>query len=133
MPGFGGPTGVGAAGDLGATVYSYGNSSLRGGVTKLSPKQGVVIQNEGGGWSHVVATLTPGIPGDSGSGFLNGSGAAIGVLSTLQLAPLPATNGVGDLAKELAYARATSSLAGLQLVRGTEPFKPSLVGAILGS
>jgi hypothetical protein len=133
VPGFGGPTGVGAAGETGSTVYSYGNSSLRGGVTKLSPKQGVLIQNEGGGWSHVVATLSPGIPGDSGSGFLNGSGQAIGVLSTLQLAPLPATNGVGDLAKELAYARANSQFSGVQLVPGTQPFKPDLVGAILGS
>jgi hypothetical protein len=133
VPGFGGPTGVGSAGGLGATVYSYGNSSLRGGITRLSPKQGVVIQNEGGGWSHVVATLTPGIPGDSGSGFLNEAGAAIGVLSTLQIAPLPATNGVGDLAKELAYMRANSAFGGVQLVRGTEPFKPNLVGAILGS
>ncbi|HEX4669819.1 MAG TPA: serine protease [Solirubrobacterales bacterium] len=133
VPGFGGPTGVGTVGDLGSTVYSYGNSELRGGVTKLSPKQGIVIQNEGGGWSHVVATLTPGIPGDSGSGFMNGSGEAIGVLSTLQLAPLPATNGVGDLAKELAYMRANSSFTGVQLVPGTEPFKPNLVGAILGS
>jgi hypothetical protein len=134
VPGFGGPTAVGSAGELGATVYSYGNSSLRGGVTKLSPKQGIVIQNEGGGWSHVVATLTPGIPGDSGSGFLNGSGAAIGVLSTLQLAPLPATNGVGDLGKELAYLQANAAgFSGVQLVPGTEPFKPNLVGAILGS
>ena len=31
-----------AVGELGSTVYSYGNSELRGGVTKLSPKQGVV-------------------------------------------------------------------------------------------
>ena len=133
VPGFGGPTGVGSAGNLGATVYSYGNSSLRAGIAKLSPKQGVVIQSAGNGWSHVVATLTPGIPGDSGSGFLNESGAAIGVLSTLQIAPLPATNGVGDLARELAYMRANSSFGGVQLVRGTEPFKPNLVGAILGS
>jgi hypothetical protein len=134
VPGFGGPTAVGSAGELGSTVYSYGNSSLRGGVTKLSPKQGIVIQNEGGGWSHVVATLSPGIPGDSGSGFLNESGAAIGVLSTLQLAPLPATNGVGDLGKELAYLQANAAgFAGVQLVPGTEPFKPNLVGAILGS
>jgi hypothetical protein len=134
VPGFGGPAAVGSAGELGATVYSYGNSSLRGGVTKLSPKQGIVLQNEGGGWSHVVATLTPGIPGDSGSGFLNGSGEAIGVLSTLQLAPLPATNGVGDLARELAYLRANATgFTGVQLVPGTEPFKPNLVGAILGS
>lgn len=133
VPGFGGPTGVGSVGGLGSTVYSYGNSSLRGGVTKLSPKQGAVIQNEGGGWSHVVATLTPGIPGDSGSGFMNGSGGAIGVLSTLQLAPLPASNGVGDLGKELDYLRANSSFTSVQLVPGTEAFKPSLVGAILGS
>ncbi|HEV7482183.1 MAG TPA: serine protease, partial [Solirubrobacterales bacterium] len=133
VPGFGGPTGVGSVGGLGATVYSYGNSSLRAGVTKLSPKQGVVAQNEGGGWSHVVATLTPGVPGDSGSGFLNGSGEAIGVLSTLQLAPLAGTNGVGDLGRELAYLRANSSFTGVQLVHGTEAFKPDLVGAVLGS
>jgi hypothetical protein len=133
VPGFGGPTGIGSAGGSGSTVYSYGNSELRGGVTKLSPKQGVVIQDEGNGWSHNVATLTPGIPGDSGSGFLNASGGATGVLSTLQLAPLPATNGVGDLAKELAYARANSSSTGLQLVNGTQPFKPNLVEAVLGS
>jgi hypothetical protein len=131
--GFGGPTGVGTVAGLGSTVYSYGNSSLRGGITKLSPKQGILVQNEGGGWSHVVTTLTPGIPDDSGSGFLNGTGEAIGVLSTLQLAPLPATNGVGDLGRELSYLRANSGFVAMQLVRGTEPFKPNLVGAILGS
>jgi hypothetical protein len=133
VPGFGGPTGVGAVGDLGSTVYSYGNSELRGGITKLSPKQGIVIQNEGNGWSHIVSTLTPGIPGDSGSGFMNGSGEAIGVLSTLQLAPLAGTNGVGDLGKELAYLNANTSFPGVHLVPGTEAFKPNLVGAILGS
>jgi hypothetical protein len=133
VPGYGGPTGVGSVGGLGSTVYSYGNSELRGGVAKLSPKQGTVVQNEGNGWSHVVVTLTPGIPGDSGSGFMNGSGSAIGVLSTLQLAPLPATNGVGDLAKELAYMRANSSFGGVQLVPGTQSFNANLAGAILGS
>lgn len=131
VPGFGGPTGVGAVGGLGSTVYSYGNSSLRGGVTQLSPKQGVLVQNEGNGWSHNVVTLTPGVPGDSGSGFLNGSGAAIGVLSTLQIAPLAGSNGVGDLGKELGYLRSHTAHAGMRLVPGTEPFKPNLVGAIL--
>jgi hypothetical protein len=133
IPGFGGPTGVGAAGAAGSTVYSYGNSELRGGITKLSPKQGVLIQDEGNGWSHDLITLTPGIPGDSGSGFLNASGQAIGVLSTLQLAPLPATNGVGDLGRELAYLRAHTGFTGLQLVPGTTAFKPNLVEAILGA
>lgn len=134
VPGFGGPTGVGAPGGAGSAVYSYGNSELRGGIAKLSPKQGIVIQSDqGGGWSHDVVTLTPGIPGDSGSGFLNDKGAAIGVLSTLQLAPLPATNGVGDLGRELAYARSHSQFGSVQLVPGTEPFKANLLGAILGS
>ena len=131
VPGFGGPTGVGTVGGLGSTVYSYGNSELRGGIAKLSPKQGVVIQNEGNGWSHDVSTLTPGIPGDSGSGFMNGAGEAFGVLSTLQLAPLAGANGVGDLGKELAYLHANTSFTGLRLVPGTEAFKPNLVGAIL--
>ena len=132
VPGYGGPTGVGTVGGLGATVFSYGNSELRGGVTKLSPKQGTVIQNEGGGWSHIVVTVTPGVPGDSGSPFMNEAGQAIGILSTLQLAPLAGTNGVGDLGKELAYAR-SHGFPELHLVRGTQPFNPSLVGAILGA
>jgi hypothetical protein len=133
VPGFGGPTGLGTVGGLGSTVYSYGNSELRGGITKLSPKQGVVVQNEGGGWSHIVVTLTPGVPGDSGSGFFNGKGEAFGVLSTLQIAPLTGTNGVGDLGKELAYLRANGGFGGMQLVQGTEPFKANLVEAILGA
>jgi hypothetical protein len=133
VPGFGGPTGVGAAGGTGATVYSYGNSELRGGIAKLSPKQGVVVQEEGNGWSHGVLTLTPGIPGDSGSGFLNASGAAFGVLSTLQLAPLAGSNGVGDLGSEIAYMHAHSSFTAAALVPGTQPFKASLVETVLGS
>jgi hypothetical protein len=134
VPSFGGPTGVGAWGGTGSTVYTYGNSSLRGGVTQLSPKQGVVLQNTGGGWSHDVYTLTPGIPGDSGSGFLNASGGAIGVLSTVQLAPLAGSNGVGDLPKEIAYMQANASgFSGVNLVPGTEPFSASgaPAGAVL--
>ncbi len=90
----------------GRHVFSYGNSSLRQGITQLSPKQGLVVQIDGGGWSRTVYTVTPGIPGDSGSGFMNASGQAIGVLSTLTVLPLPLSNGVGDLSRELAYARA---------------------------
>ena len=132
VPALGGPTGVGDWGGAGSTVYTYGNSSLRGGVTALSPKQGVVVQNTGGGWSHDVYTATPGVPGDSGSGFLNASGGAIGTLSTVQLAPLAGSNGVGDLPRELAYMRANEAgFAGVELVPGTEPFNPNVVGAVL--
>ena len=64
VPGFGGPTGLGcSAARLGDTVYSYGNSSLRQGVTKLSPKQGVVAQSEGNGWSRDRLHADPGDPG----------------------------------------------------------------------
>lgn len=132
VPGFGGPTRVGGGAGRLATVYSYGNSSLRLGITQLSPKQGVVLLTAGGGWSRTVLTVTPGIPGDSGSGFLNAAGEAIGVLSTLALAPVPASNGVGDLGRELDYLRAHTDLDGVALVPGTKPFKGNLLGAILG-
>ncbi len=57
---------------------------------------------------------------------MTADGKAIGVLSTLGLAPLPASNNIGDLAKELAFAQASSGISGLQLVNGTEPFNPIL-------
>jgi hypothetical protein len=124
VPFWGGPTGVGRPTSAGATVYSYGNSSLRAGATTLSPKRGVSLGTDGNGWSHTVYTATPGIPGDSGSGFLNANGKAIGVLSTVTLAPLAGSNGVGDLAHELAYLHAHTKLR-VTLVRGTEPFRPN--------
>ena len=132
VPALGGPTGVGSWGGTGSTVYSYGNSELRGGVAALSPKQGIVVQGTPSGWSHDVYTVTPGIPGDSGSGFMNATGGAIGVLSTVQLAPLAASNGVGNLGQELAYMRANDSqFSGVNLVPGTEPFNGDVVGAAL--
>ncbi|MEO7198475.1 MAG: serine protease [Solirubrobacterales bacterium] len=128
IPVFGGPQGVGTAAPL-QQVYTYGNSSLRAGITLLSPKSGAVVQRTPGGWSYSLYTVTPGIPGDSGSAFLNASGQALGVLSTVAIAPLPASNGVGDIGKELAYAQAHGH-PGLTLVNGTEPFKPKLLGLI---
>jgi hypothetical protein len=123
VPFFGGPTGLSDAGlPAGALTYSYGNSPLRQGVAALSPKAGVSAGDVGGGWGHEVYTISPGVPGDSGSAFLNDSGQAVGLLSTLNLAPLPVSNGVSDLSRELAYANAHGGLGTLKLVRGTEPF-----------
>ena len=134
VPAFGGPEGLGPSeAGLGDTVYSYGNSSLRQGITKLSPKQGVVVESAGNGWSRTVYTLTPGVPGDSGSGFMNESGQAIGTLSTLAIAPVPASNGVADLRKELNYLNNSGVLSNVSLVRGNKPFNPDLVSAILGA
>ena len=129
VPFWGGPTGIDTDGTAAVDrVYTYGNSSLRAGVSALSPHQGVSLGDDpaDGGWTHPLYTATPGVPGDSGSAFLSAGGKAIGTLSTLGLAPLPASNNIGDLGKELAFAQAHSGIAGLALVPGTEPFNPIL-------
>lgn len=129
IPVFGGPTGVDTDGlTTGELVYSYGNSPLRLGIAALSPKVGIAASEVGGGRSHEVYTLTPGIPGDSGSAFLDSEGQGIGVLSTLNIAPLPASNGVSDLAKALAYANEHADIGTIELVPGTEGFTPTPVG-----
>src|SRR5690349_6485773 len=79
VPFWGGPTGLSTSGTAaGDAVYSYGNSSLRAGISALSPKRGSSLGDDGDGWSHTVYTVTPGIPGDSGSGFMDASGKALG-------------------------------------------------------
>jgi len=105
VPHWGGPVGVNTAGTaFGDTVYSYGNSILRLGVTALSPKIGISQGDDGNGWTHVVTTVTPGIPGDSGSAFLDAHGNALGDLSTLGIGvPGGVVNNVSDVNHELAY------------------------------
>jgi hypothetical protein len=125
IPFWGGPTGVNTTGTAaGDKLYTYGNSSLRAGVSVLSPHVGVSLGDDGNGWTHALYSVTPGVPGDSGSAFVDADGKAIGVLSTIGLAPLPASNNIGDVNKELNYAQAHSGIGGLSLVSGTEPFSP---------
>jgi len=127
VPFWGGPVGVDTDGTAaGSRIYSYGDSSLRAGISVLGPKLGISLGSSAQDWTTDVFTATPGVPGDSGSGMLDGQGKAIGVLSTLALAPLPGSNGVGDLSRELRYARAHSGIDGLRLVPGTEKFSPIL-------
>jgi hypothetical protein len=129
IPAWGGPQGTGTTAE-GEQVYTYGNSSLRGGVTQLSPKTGTTVGVDPSGWSYDVYTATPGIPGDSGSAVLNQDGEGLGILVTVQIAPLAASNGITDLVKAVAYAR-THGLSGLTLVDGTEAFDGS-IGAGIG-
>ena len=131
VPFFGGPTGVGTPTNLGDRVYSYGNSELRFGLTQLSPKYGISLGNTAG-WTTSTYTVTPGVPGDSGSGFMDAQGRAIGVLSTLEVAPHPLGNNFGDLGHELGYMHAHTSLTGVQLVPGTQPFSAPLLPLSLG-
>jgi hypothetical protein len=126
IPFWGGPTGMATATTTGAKVLSYGNSSLRGGITQLSPKEGVSLGQSGGGWTHSVFTVTPGIPGDSGSAFIDKQGRAFGVLATLQIAPLAGSNGVGDVSREVAYMRSHGGPQA-ELALGTEPFRGPLL------
>jgi hypothetical protein len=127
IPFWGGPTAINTTGaPAGSKVLSYGNSSLRGGVTALSPKEGASLGTDSGGWNHPVYTVTPGIPGDSGSAFLDGAGKALGVLSTVAIAPLPASNGVGDINHEVNYMTSHGG-PGATLALGTEPFRGPLL------
>ena len=125
VPFFGGPTGLGATTRSLESVYSYGNSSLRLGVDLLRPKFGKSLGQGGSGWTHDVVTVTPGIPGDSGSGFMDRQGRAFGVLSTLQLLPLAGSNGVSDLTLALDYMRSSGFDA--ELAEGTEAFRGRLI------
>lgn len=127
VPFWGGPVGLRTDGTVaGDEVYSFGNSSLRSGVVELAPKVGTSLGSWAGGWSHDVYTASPGVPGDSGSAFLDDQGRAMGTLSTLAVAPFPGSNGVSDLAHELRFAQRHAGLDGLRLVRGTEEFSPVL-------
>jgi hypothetical protein len=127
IPFWGGPTGTRTtATTTGEKVLSYGNSSLRLGVRALSPKEGTSLGTSNGGWTHNVYTASPGIPGDSGSAFIDGEGRAFGVLSTLQIAPTAGSNGVADLNRAVQYMRSHGGPAA-SLVNGSDPFTGPLL------
>ena len=131
IPFWGGPQGINTDGvSLGERIFSYGNSSLRPTDSILSRKEGYAVQTGSGGWLHTVYTTSPGIPGDSGSAYLDSEGRALGVVSTLALAPLALSNNVSDLNKALDYAITNGGLD-IQLAEGTEVFDPGL-GTMLG-
>src|SRR4051794_14328792 len=127
IPFWGGPTAVNTTGTaLGDKVLSYGNSSLRAGVTALSPKEGASLGTDSGGWNHPVYTVTPGIPGAWGSAFLPRRGGPRGALSPVAIAPPPASNGVGDINHEVNYMLSHGG-PGVTLATGTEPFRGPLL------
>ena len=131
FPYFGGPTGLATSTNSGDKVLNFGASSLLKDLKDLKPRQGVSRGQSAGGWTHTVFTLIPGVPGDSGSGFLDGQGRAFGVLSTLTLLPEPLSNGVSDLFLTLNYANHFGNLGELTLANGTEPFNSALASSDL--
>jgi hypothetical protein len=127
IPVYGGPRAINTQGVSALQkVYSYGNSGLRFGISQTSPKEGYALSTGGGGWTHTVYTATPGIPGDSGSAFLDAQGRGLGIVSTVAIAPFALSNGVSDLSRSLAYANANSPL-NVTLAEGTEAFRPGLL------
>lgn len=128
VPTYGGPAGINTAGTTqGDEVYAWGNSGLWLGLDPVRPKRGVALGTDSGGWNHKVYTVTPGIPGDSGSCYLDSDGNALGVVSTVELALFPGSNNVTDLDRALGYAiRHEPDLAHLRLEPGTEPFDPAI-------
>lgn len=135
IPVWGGPNGISGPLRFGDAVYSFGNSSLRQGIEALSPKYGITLGTTGDGWVHPLYTVTPGIPGDSGSAYLGPDGSALGVLSTIALAPLAGSNNIIDIGHAISYANAHTSL-NVSLADGTEAFDgdpiSGLVGGLLG-
>ena len=121
VPALGGPVGLASTSSPGQPVYSYGSSSLLLGLGALGPMSGMSLGTDGGGWTHTVLVLRPGLPGDSGSAVLDSRGRALGVLTTLSLLPLPLTNGVASLSKALAYLNANGPFD-VTLATGTVPF-----------
>lgn len=120
VPGFGGPTGLDTDGTRnGETVYSHQPNQL----TATPDKQGVSLGQPDGPRTHVVVTVPAGVPGDSGSGYLDRDGRAFGVLSSLLLPT--AANGVTDIASALDYAAEYGGTGPIELVPGTTPFSPA--------
>lgn len=126
LPYWGGPTGLTSMGlRTGAPVYGFGRSSLREEGSPYSRQAAMAWadQAEKDGWSHTISSRSPGIPGDSGSAYVDDDGRAVGTLSTLSFGILFVWNGLSDLPLELAYARRHSGIKGLRLELGTVPFR----------
>ncbi len=124
---YGGPTalysGLAAVGD---DVYSYGQSPFHAGVSSLQSKQGRITSVVGGGWLYRVSSDNPGLSGDSGSAVLHENGQALAILSDVGVGfgLAPVSNGVVNLEKALAYAKASGFIAqGVQLATWSE-FSP---------
>lgn len=85
-------------------IWGYGQSGLRQGLQDSHPKQGRHLGMAYGGWLHQVYLATPGIFGDSGGHIMTDDGQALGIASTILLAP-PGANHYTDIAMALDYMR----------------------------
>lgn len=108
VPYWGGPTGLGAL--PGAAGYVFGLARPSSAARTL-PRAGQVTTS---GATASVSTLLPSTPAARGSGFLDGAGRAVGVLTGSTAA---GDNTVVSLADAVDFAR-RHGVPGLHLVRG---------------
>ncbi|HET6166622.1 MAG TPA: hypothetical protein VFE07_07315 [Marmoricola sp.] len=118
VPYWGGPTGVGSLPDAGATVFGLVRESA---TARALPRAGTVDSVDRG--TAEVTTLLPGGRGARGSGFLDASGRAVGILTR---STTSGANTVTSLAAVVGFARA-HGVPGLRVVHGSEPFSGSAV------
>lgn len=112
---FGGPTSIAEDEAIGDLVLTHGATSLRPGIDELDARRGIITATSA--WSHDTMQITPGLPGDSGSAVIRDDGAAIGILVTVGLSPLP-SNGITDLGRAVDYA---NSVGGMDVQLLTAP------------
>ncbi len=119
VPEWGGPLGLSTGASAGEKVYFYGQPN----GTRASTAR--VEARVGGGWGYQVRAgligEDAGVPGDSGSGWMDSEGRAFGVLSTISLT---LSNGVSDLRMALDYMHRHSDVTATLAV-ATEPFAPT--------
>jgi hypothetical protein len=137
VPFFGGPTGLQTGGlPVGAAVFGYGSALPRVGpqalTAPLRPKVGIGAGERpavaAAPYGHEVHTVTPGVSGDSGAGYLTEQGRAVGLLATLTTDAGLVSDGITDLAAALAYANANGGIGEISLALGTEAFTTSPPG-----
>lgn len=131
LPVWGGPNGLAPKLSAGDAVYGYGNSELRLGLPVLLPKAGNVRRLVNDGWTTQVNTLTTGVPGDSGSGYVDYSGRAVGVLSYFEVGvPTVWADHLPILSRALAYMYDATALDTIRLANGTRAFDPLVTNLV---
>lgn len=118
MPYWGGPSGLGSLPSVGTTVFGLSRAST---AARMLPRAGAVTV--GGVRSITVSTPLPSTRAARGSGFLDGAGRAVGILTT---STASGENTVVSLARAVSYAR-SHGVTGLRVVRGRDAFTGSAI------
>jgi hypothetical protein len=118
MPYWGGPTGLASLPAVGTTVFGLSRSSA---TARTLPRVGQLVTISGN-TAH-VSTPLPSTRAARGSGFLDDTGHAVGILTA---STTTGDNTLVSLANAVSFAR-HHGFGGLHVVRGKEPFTASAI------